>query len=310
MSALSSELAAVAIASLGGIVMALLMPRGPVDANQALLLIASGLAIGIAAGMLMRSRWAFLLTPLTTILAFELTRMDSSGPNVDGIHLGTTFGILAFVTGRGVLLMLGVIPLMLGVVYGRRFSSWRGSEHSRSRSRMRNSLRWVAMSLPAIGLAAIAIWIAQPASVPSVTANDGSPLPGSVSELTALQIGDSEQWISMRGASEELPVLLYLSGGPGQSDLALSRALLDELTRDFIVVGWDQRGTGKSYPAYDSEMITPDVFVADAVEVTNYLRERFDEEKIYLLGESWGSLLGILTIQARPDLYHAYIGSG
>jgi proline iminopeptidase len=105
-------------------------------------------------------------------------------------------------------------------------------------------------------------------------------------------------------------VLLYLSGGPGQSDLAFSRALLDELTQDFIVVGWDQRGNGKSYADWEASAMTLDRAVADAIEVTNYLRDRFDEEKIYILGESWGTTLGVLAVQQRPDLYHAFIGSG
>jgi len=50
--------------------------------------------------------------------------------------------------------------------------------------------------------------------------------------------------------------------------------------------------------------------VADTIELTNYLRDRFDEEKIYLMGESWGTTLGVLAVQQRPDLYHAWIGSG
>jgi pimeloyl-ACP methyl ester carboxylesterase len=77
-----------------------------------------------------------------------------------------------------------------------------------------------------------------------------------------------------------------------------------------VVVGWDQRGTGKSYPALDQESLTLDRAVADTIELTDYLRARFDEQKIYLLGESWGTILGVLAAQQRPDLYHAFIGSG
>ena len=39
------------------------------------------------------------------------------------------------------------------------------------------------------------------------------------------------------------------------------------------------------------------------------LRERFDEQKIYLVGHSWGTVIGVPAVQARPDLYHAYVGS-
>ena len=47
-----------------------------------------------------------------------------------------------------------------------------------------------------------------------------------------------------------------------------------------------------------------------SIALTDYLRDRFAEDKIYLLGESWGSTLGVLAVQERPDLFHAYIGSG
>jgi pimeloyl-ACP methyl ester carboxylesterase len=87
--------------------------------------------------------------------------------------------------------------------------------------------------------------------------------------------------------------------------------LFEELSRDFIIVGWDQRGTGKSYSALDpTDTLTLDRMVSATIEVTNYLRQRFNEDKIYLLGESWGSTLGVLAAQRRPDLYHAVIGSG
>jgi pimeloyl-ACP methyl ester carboxylesterase len=56
--------------------------------------------------------------------------------------------------------------------------------------------------------------------------------------------------------------------------------------------------------------LTLDRAVSDTIELTNYLRRRFDEEKIYVLGESWGSTLGVLAVQEAPELFHAYLGSG
>jgi proline iminopeptidase len=143
-----------------------------------------------------------------------------------------------------------------------------------------------------------------------VTGPDGNALPGSIAELTKVRLGGHDQWIEIRAASPDKPVLLYLSGGPGQSDLPFSRVFFADLARDFVVVGWDQRGTGKSYPALDQESLTLERAVADTIELTDYVRARFDERKIYLLGESWGTILSVLAAQQRPDLYHAFIGSG
>lgn len=125
-----------------------------------------------------------------------------------------------------------------------------------------------------------------------------------------MDLGGEQQWIQVRGASADLPVLLYLSGGPGQSDLAFSRVLLEPLTRDFLVVGWDQRGAGKSYPALDVATHTRQRAVSDTVELARWLIDRYGGPKVYLLGESWGSLLGIMAVSQAPELFHAFLGSG
>jgi len=86
---------------------------------------------------------------------------------------------------------------------------------------------------------------------------------------------------------------------------------LPELEEHFTVATWDQRGTGKSYDELDpAGSLTLDGAVNDAVEVTNQLRDRFGQDRIYLLGQSWGSTLGVLAVQQRPDLYAAFIGTG
>jgi len=77
------------------------------------------------------------------------------------------------------------------------------------------------------------------------------------------------------------------------------------------VVVWDQRGAGKSYSALDPvHTLTLDQTVRDTIEVTRYLRERFDEDRVYLVGNSWGTILGSLAVQQRPELFHAFVGTG
>jgi pimeloyl-ACP methyl ester carboxylesterase len=166
-------------------------------------------------------------------------------------------------------------------------------------------------AITALGLIMLAVLIALPARTPPIRAADGQPVPGSIAELASVTLGGKEQAILIRAADPTKPVLLYLSGGPGQSDLGWSRVYFSELTRDFVVVGWDQRGAGKSYAALDpTDTWTLEQAVSDTIELTEYLRARFDAPKIYLMGESWGTVLGVLAVQRRPDLYYAWIGSG
>jgi len=160
-------------------------------------------------------------------------------------------------------------------------------------------------------LVSLALAIVQPATTAEIVDGGGDPIPGSIATLEQVRLGGHDQWIMMRGRSVDAPVLLYLTGGPGNSDLGYTRRFLEDLEEDFVLVAWDQRGAGKSYPALDpTSTLTLDRAVADTVELTNFLRDRFDEEKIYLLGNSWGSLLGVLAVQQHPELYHAYVGAG
>jgi len=152
--------------------------------------------------------------------------------------------------------------------------------------------------------------VARPATTHPIVGTDGAPLPGSIAELVTVPLGGHDQALMIRGRSSDSPVLLYLAGGPGGTDLGAMRADTG-LEQHFVVVTWDQRGTGKSYPALDPvETLTLEQMVADTVELTHYLRDRFDEDKIYLVGNSWGTILGVLAVQQHPELYHAYVGTG
>jgi len=299
--------AAFGVPALVGLIVALTMPRGPVTNGQALLVMAAAMMTGLAAGTATRSRWAMLAAPVAYGLAFELGRLGASGPLVDAPQLGTTYGVLALILGRGVHALLAFLPMAAGVQLGTLLSREAFGAAAQG-SVGRGAVGAGLLVLPVVGLVVLMLL---PARTPPIVDSDGEPVPGSIATLEKVRIGGHDQWISIRGQSTDNPVLLYLSGGPGQSDLPFSRVLFDVLTEDFVVVGWDQRGTGKSYPALDPvSTLTLEQAVSDTAELSDYLRERFDEDKIYLLGESYGSFLGVLTVQAHPELYHGFIGSG
>lgn len=132
-----------------------------------------------------------------------------------------------------------------------------------------------------------------------------------VNSLEKVYIGGINQYILERGEDDKLPLILFLHGGPGTAQIGFMPKYQKELEKHFIVANWDQRGSGLSY----SENIPKDTmsvkrFKLDAVEVTNYLRNKYDKEKIYLIGHSWGSILGMKLIHQYPELYKGYIGVG
>lgn len=295
------------IAALAGLLVAATMPHGPATAPQALSVMALGLLVGLTAGLVMRSRWALLLTPIAYLLAVELAQRGVAGPTVGAMRLEGTFGILALLLGRGFHGLVGLLPMLLAAAFGLRLARALSGQPAWPTS----LLGWLPAGLAALALLALAVAIALPPRTPPILAADGKPLAGSIAEIAMAPIGGTQQGVLIRGQDVDNPVLLYLAGGPGQSSLPHPRVIFADLERDFTIVAWDQRGTGKSYAALDPTAdLTPARAVADTIELTDYLRERFDEDKIYLLGESYGTILGVLTVQQRPDLYHAFIGSG
>jgi pimeloyl-ACP methyl ester carboxylesterase len=133
----------------------------------------------------------------------------------------------------------------------------------------------------------------------------------SVAELRKVTLGDSEQWVLIRSEDTANPIILFVHGGPGTSQLTLMRKGTQPLEKYFTVVNWDQRGAGKSFAAIrDRSRMNMPQFVSDINELAEYLRGRFHQDKILLAGHSWGSVIGLLAVAQRPDLYSGYIGIG
>lgn len=138
--------------------------------------------------------------------------------------------------------------------------------------------------------------------------SEGNVLAGSVSEKIYVEINGVSQGMIIKGHDMSKPVLLIVHGGPGLSDYFLSTIYPTGLEEEFVVCYWDQRGTGLSYNKnLTYETMNVEQFILDTIEVTNYLRSRFDQEKIYLMGHSWGSYLGLTVVKREPQLFHAYI---
>jgi proline iminopeptidase len=298
-------LVATALAAAAALVAAWLTPRGPITTPQALGSIAAALVVGVGAGLVTGSRWSALLAPIVFIAVFEVARLHVDGPTVDEIRLGSVYGIFAFALGRGLHGVLVLLPMALGARFGVEAASRLGRPQT---PRLR--LGWLPTGTVTVAVAALAVSIALPATTAPILAADGRPVAGSVAELATVPIGGHDQTVMLRGRSADSPVLLHLAGGPGGTDLGAMRADVG-LEANFVVATWDQRGVGKSYSALDpTSTLTLQQVVADTLELTDYLRERFNEERIYVVGNSWGTILGVLAVQQAPERFHAFVGTG
>ena len=136
--------------------------------------------------------------------------------------------------------------------------------------------------------------------------------PTGIDEARFVRIGGIDQWITIRGEDRRDPVVLVLHGGPGSPFSYLLRQF-QPMEQHYVVVQWDQRGGGKTLGRAGGQPdpnIHMTAMVSDGIELSEYLRRYLHRDKIVVVGQSWGSILGVKMVQARPDLYAAFVGTG
>jgi pimeloyl-ACP methyl ester carboxylesterase len=132
-----------------------------------------------------------------------------------------------------------------------------------------------------------------------------------IKDESFVNVGGIEQWITIKGSDSANPVVLFLHGGPGDALSPYADDRFKAWEKEFTIVQWDQRGAGRTFgksgPSIEPTM-TMERMVQDGIEVAEYLTSHLGKRKIILVGGSWGSILGIYMVHARPDLFYAYVG--
>ncbi len=173
---------------------------------------------------------------------------------------------------------------------------------------MRIMLTILAVSLVSVFILVGVLLVMSPGKPEPFLDEKGRPLAGSISEKIYVNINGLEQGMFIKGKDKTKPVLLFLHGGPGMPEYAVGRRYPMVLENYFTVCWWEQRGAGLSYSSdVPLETMTFEQLISDTIEVTNYLRKRFGQEKIYLMAHSGGSFIGIQVVSRAPELYYAYI---
>jgi pimeloyl-ACP methyl ester carboxylesterase len=162
-----------------------------------------------------------------------------------------------------------------------------------------------------IGLIVLAV--NSPGKLESLKDKKGKKIVGSLTVKRFIEIGGIQQGFFIRAENPDNPVILFLHGGPGSPELPMiiPYEVFERLEKYFTVCYWEQRGAGISFSnSIDPATMTVAQMVEDTRQMTEYLQHRFNQEKIYLIGHSWGSYLGVKTIEKYPENYWAYIGIG
>ncbi len=133
----------------------------------------------------------------------------------------------------------------------------------------------------------------------------------SIAKLESIEINGTELEVMVRGVDRNNPVIIFIHGGPGCSEIPYVRKYQDVLEEHFTIVHYDQRGSGKSYRFFeDYSTISSNQHVEDLLALTDYVRNEFSKEKVLLIGHSYGTYIGMKAADKSPDKYAAYIGIG
>ncbi|MEZ4415942.1 MAG: alpha/beta hydrolase [Gemmatimonadota bacterium] len=138
--------------------------------------------------------------------------------------------------------------------------------------------------------------------------------PEGIEVVEPLEVNGSTQWISIRGLNRANPILLFVHGGPASPMMGSTWAYQKPWEDFFTVVNWDQRGVGKNYSPADTARLGPTMtdeqHRRDAEVVVRHVLERLGQDKLILMGYSWGTMFTPQLVIDHPELFHAWVGLG
>jgi pimeloyl-ACP methyl ester carboxylesterase len=138
--------------------------------------------------------------------------------------------------------------------------------------------------------------------------------PSGVQEAYTTKIGGIDQWLNVRGQDRANPIILFVHGGPASPLIPTIWQFQRPLEEYFTIVNWDQRAAGKTYTEVDPATIEVSLriprYVEDAIEVAEYIKQRYAKPKLILMAHSWGTVIAMNAVLERPDLFYAYVGIG
>lgn len=154
-------------------------------------------------------------------------------------------------------------------------------------------------------LLALSMLVPSCASTQATGADTSAP----IQQSEYLAVDGAKLYLMTRGEDRRAPILLWLHGGPGGAERPLFRYFNSDLEQHFVVVYWDQRGAGRSFDAEaDPHQLTVSRHLADLDAIVDHLRQTLGQNKVVLVGHSWGSALGLLYAQQHPEKVSMHIG--
>ncbi|MCY9669630.1 alpha/beta hydrolase [Paenibacillus alginolyticus] len=151
----------------------------------------------------------------------------------------------------------------------------------------------------------VAVGLISPTWTPAIKGEN------SMSLLEQIDINGTRHEVMIRGNDRRNPIVIFVHGGPGCSEIPYVRKYQRLLEKNFTIVHYDQRGSGKSYHFFeDYSNLSTDLLVNDLLELTDDVKEMLGQSKVLLIGHSFGTYIGMKAAAKAPEKFVAYIGIG
>ena len=152
-------------------------------------------------------------------------------------------------------------------------------------------------------------WLKSPGKMIQYVDDQGKVLENSIASKEYVELNGTKLGMIIKSRDLSNPVLLFIHGGVGMPEYPMTYKYPTGLEDEFTVVWLEQRGAGLSFDSeIKPEELVTEQYISDIIEVSKYLRQRFNTEKIYLMAMSAGTYAGIQAAAKAPELYEAYIG--
>lgn len=135
-----------------------------------------------------------------------------------------------------------------------------------------------------------------------------------VDEGVYVELGGQEQYLLVRGADKNNPVVIFLHGGPSSPESFVNYCWQNKVLNEYTIIDWDQRGCGRTYihnknQDPNNKTVSYEQALTDLDELVNYACKRFSQNKVIIAGHSYGTVLGIDYISRHPDKVSQYVAA-
>jgi pimeloyl-ACP methyl ester carboxylesterase len=127
-----------------------------------------------------------------------------------------------------------------------------------------------------------------------------------INNLEKVTINSSEQWILVRGKTDNAPLIIHVQAGPGLPIIPEANAMekLLHLENDYLIAYWDQRACGKSFSKnIDPKTINFSQLADDIISCTRYLIEKYKKDKAVIIGYSIGATSSLIATQNDSKIF-------